>query len=77
MTWGEPFDIPEQKVFLSVVDMAGTLCCELRADTHFVSPVDMVGLLRRIESVLVNAALREGDGGEGATTAAAAPGVVR
>jgi hypothetical protein len=77
LTWGEPFDIPEQKVFLSVVDMAGTLCCELRADTHFVSPVDMAGLLRRIESVLVNAALREGDGGGGGTTAAAAPGVVR
>jgi Condensation domain len=77
LTWGEPFDIPEQKVFLSVVDMAGTLCCELRADTHFVSPVDMVGLLRRIESVLVNAALREGDGVEGGATAAAGPGVVR
>jgi hypothetical protein len=29
----------------------------------------MVGLLRRIESVLVNAALREGDGGEGGTRA--------
>jgi len=63
LNWGEPLDIPEQKVFLSVVDMADTLCCELRADTHFVSPADMVGLLRRIESVLVNAALREGNGG--------------
>lgn len=72
LTWGEPSDIPEQKVFLSVVDMAGTLCCELRADTQFVSPADMAGLLRRIESVLVDAALREGDGGEGGTTAVAA-----
>lgn len=71
LTWGEPFDVPEQKVFLSVVDMAGTLCCELRADTHFVSPADMAGLLRRIESVLVNAALREGDNAEGGTTATA------
>lgn len=60
LTWAEPSDIPEHKVFLSVVDMAGTLCCELRADTRFVSPVDMAGLLRRIESVLVNAALSEG-----------------
>ena len=77
LNWGEPLDIPEQKVFLSIVDMADTLCCELRADTHFVSPADMVGLLRRIESVLVDAALREGNGGEGGTTAAAAPGVVR
>lgn len=77
LNWGEPLDIPEQKVFLSVVDMADTLCCELRADTHFVSPADMVGLLRRIESVLVNAALRDGNGGEGGTAAAAAPGVVR
>lgn len=77
LTWGEPFDIPEQKVFLSVVDMARTLCCELRADTHVVSPVDMAGLLRRMESVLVNAALSDSDGAEGGTTAAAAPGVVR
>jgi hypothetical protein len=30
---------------------------ELWADTHFVSPTDMAGLLRRIESVLVDAAL--------------------
>jgi hypothetical protein len=37
--------------------MPGTLCCELRADTHFVSPDDMTELLRRMESVLVSAAL--------------------
>ncbi len=77
LTWGEPSDIPEQKVFLSVVDMAGTLCCELRADTHFVSAADMVELLRRIESVLVDAALAEGGGTAGGTAAAAAPGVAR
>jgi hypothetical protein len=77
LTWAEPFDQPEQKVFLSVIDMAGTLCCELRADTHFVSPADMEGLLRRMESVLVSAALDEGDGTEGGTAAVAATGVVR
>jgi hypothetical protein len=77
LTWGEPYDVPEQKVFLSIVDMPGTLCCELRADTHFVTPADMAGLLRRIESVLVDAALREGDGADGGTGAVAATGAVR
>ena len=77
LTWGEPFDGPEKKVFLSIIDMPGTLCCELRADTHFVSPADMAGLLRRIESVLVNAALGAGDGAGGGTAAAGATGVVR
>lgn len=77
LTWGEPYDVPEQKVFLSIVDMPGTLCCELRADTHFVTPADMAGLLRRIESVLVEAALREGDGADGGTGAVAATGAVR
>jgi hypothetical protein len=58
LNWGEAFDIPEQKVFLSVLEMADSLCCELRADTHFVSPADMAGLLLRIESVLVESAAR-------------------
>jgi hypothetical protein len=57
LTWDEPFDGPERKVFLSVIDMPGTLCWELRADTRFVSPADMAELLRRMESVLVSAAL--------------------
>jgi hypothetical protein len=77
LTWGEPFDQPEQKVFLSVVDMAAALCCELRADSHFVNPADMEGVLRRMESVLVSAALDESDGTEGGTAAVAATGVVR
>ena len=57
LTWGDRNDMPEQKVFLNLLDVPGTLCCELWADTHFVSPADMAGLLRRIESVLVDAAL--------------------
>lgn len=56
LTWGEPDDMPEQKVFLSICDVPGTLCCELRADTRFVSPADMAVLLKRIESVLVDEA---------------------
>jgi hypothetical protein len=56
LTWGEPADTVASKVFLSIVDMPGTLRLELRADTHFVSPADMAGLLRRIESVLVDEA---------------------
>jgi hypothetical protein len=31
------------------------LCCELWADTRFVSPADMAALLRRLENVLVDA----------------------
>jgi len=57
LTWGERNDSPEEKVSLNLCDMPGTLCCDLWADTHFVSPADMAGLLRRIESVLVDAAL--------------------
>jgi hypothetical protein len=56
LTWGERNDMPEQKVFLSICDVPGTLCCELWADTRFVSPADMAGLMKRIESVLVDEA---------------------
>lgn len=70
LTWGERNDMPQQKVFLNIVDATDTLCAELWADSHFVSPADMAGLLRRIESVLVDAALGDGagtgDGGRGA-----------
>jgi hypothetical protein len=56
LTWGERSDIPDEKVFLSICDAADSLCCELRADTHFVSPADMEALLSRIERTLVDAA---------------------
>jgi hypothetical protein len=59
LIWGERNDMPEQKVFLNISDMPDTLCCELWADTHFVSPADMAALLRRIESALVDAALAD------------------
>jgi hypothetical protein len=57
LAWGDRNDMPQQKVFLYISDEPGTLFCGLWADTHFVSPTDMEGLLRRIETVLVNAAL--------------------
>ncbi len=60
LTWGDRTDTPQIKVFLSICDVPGTLCCELWADTHFVSPADMEGLLRRIETVIVDAALADG-----------------
>jgi hypothetical protein len=60
LTWGDRNDMPEQKVFMNICDAPDTLCCELWADTHFVSPADMEGLLRRIETVVVNAALADG-----------------
>jgi hypothetical protein len=75
LTWGERNDIPQQKVFLNICDVPGTLCCELWADTWFVSPADMAGLLRRIESVLADAAL--GDPAEGGAGPAAVTGAVR
>ena len=64
LTWGDRDDAPAQKVFLSICDTPGTLCCELWADTRFVSPADMAALLRRLESVLVDAVL----GGTGQQT---------
>ena len=59
LTWGDRNDMPLPKVFLSICDVPGTLSCELWADTHFMTPADMEGLLRRIETVLVDAALAD------------------
>jgi condensation domain-containing protein len=57
LTWGDRNDMPQQAVFLSICDVPDTLCCEVWADTNFVSPTDIEGLLRRIETVLVDGAL--------------------
>ena len=57
LSWGDRNDMPQSKLLLNICDAPGTLCCEMWADTHFVSPADMEGLLRRIESVVVNASL--------------------
>ncbi len=67
LTWGDRTDTPQQKVSLNICDAPGTLCCELWADTHFVSPADMEGLLRRIETVVVNAALADSATADSAT----------
>jgi hypothetical protein len=45
---------------MNIVDAPDALRCELWADTHFVSPADMERLLRRMETVVVNAALADG-----------------
>jgi hypothetical protein len=68
LTWGGRNDMPQQKVFLNICDAPGTLQIELWADSHFVRPADMAGLLQRIEGVLVAAA--PGDGGEATALAA-------
>ena len=68
MTWGERNDMPEQKLFLYINDISDTLCYELWADTHFVSPADMVAVMRRIESVLVESASGDVAGGAVAAT---------
>ncbi|MBO3751070.1 hypothetical protein J5X84_33780 [Streptosporangiaceae bacterium NEAU-GS5] len=60
LTWGDRNDMPQQKVSLSICDVPDTLCCELWADTHFVTPADMEKLLRGMEMVIVNAAAARG-----------------
>ena len=60
LTWGDRNDMPQQKVFLNICDAPDTLCVELWADTHFMTPADMEKLIRGIETVIVNAALADG-----------------
>jgi hypothetical protein len=60
LTWGDRNDMFQPKVILNICDVPGTLCCEMWADSHFVSPPDMERLLRLIETVVVNAALADG-----------------
>jgi hypothetical protein len=60
VTWGDRNDMPEQKVFMNICDAPDTLCCELWADTHFVTPADMEKLLGRMETLIVNAAAVRG-----------------
>ena len=57
LRWGERNDVPADPMFLYVNDVPDTLCYELWADSHFVSPPDMAALMRRIEAVLVDAAV--------------------
>jgi hypothetical protein len=85
LTWGERNDIPADKMFLYINDTPGTLCYELWTDSHFVSPADMAALMRRIETVLVDAAVGDtalgdtalGDTAEGGTGAVPAMDAVR
>jgi hypothetical protein len=57
LTWGDRNDVPADPMFLYINDVPDTLCYELWADSHFVSPPDMAALMRRIEAVLVDAAV--------------------
>jgi hypothetical protein len=66
LTWGDRDDMPQEKLSVNFIDAPGTLCAEIRADTCFVSPADIEGLLRHIETVLVDAALDDPAGDEGA-----------
>lgn len=82
LTWGERNDTPADKVFLYLNDTYDTLCYELWADSHFVSPADMAALMRRIEAALVDAALGDvdaalGDTAEGGSGAVPAMGAAR
>jgi hypothetical protein len=64
LTWGTRTDTPGEKAYLYVNDAPDTLSCELWADSHFIAPADMAGLLWRIESVLVHAARAGADPGD-------------
>lgn len=85
MHWEERNDVPADKAFLSVNDTPDALCYEFQADSHFVSPADMAALMRRIEAVLVDAAVRDtafegaalGGTAGGGTRAVPAMGAVR
>jgi hypothetical protein len=85
LTWGERNDVPADKVFLYINDTPHTLCYELWADSHFVSPADMAALMRRMEAVLVDAAFGDtasadaalGGTAEGGTGAGPAMDAVR
>jgi hypothetical protein len=78
-------DVPADKVFPYINDTPDAPCYELRADRNFVSPADMAALVRRIEAVLVDAAVGNtafegaalGDAAEGGTSAVPATGAVR
>jgi hypothetical protein len=56
LSWGQRNDAPGQKVFLYAKDAPAAWCYELWADSHFIAPADMEGLVWRIESVLADAA---------------------
>jgi hypothetical protein len=56
LTWGERTDMPGEKAFLYINDAPDTLCYELWADSHYIAPADMAGIVRGIETVLVDAA---------------------
>jgi hypothetical protein len=66
LTWGNRHNMPQPKVALSICDVPGTLCCEVVADTQFMNPAGIEGLLRRMEAVLVDAALANGALADGA-----------
>ena len=60
LTWGERNDMPKRRSVPAHLRRAGHAVRELWADSHFVSPADMAGLLRHIERVLVDEALGDG-----------------
>jgi hypothetical protein len=56
LTWGDRNDMPGEKAFLYVNDAVDTLCYEFWADSYFIAPPDMEGVVRRIEGALIDAA---------------------
>lgn len=58
--WGERKDSPDVKAYLNINGRPGTLNYDLRADTHALSPMELLRVLREIEATLVTAVLDPG-----------------
>jgi Condensation domain len=58
LTWGWQRDLPCERCFLHVNDIADSLNVDLYADTAYVAPDTMEACLRGLETVLIDAALK-------------------
>jgi Condensation domain len=56
LTWCAPGDLPAERLFLSLDDLADSVHLELRVDTRYFPPAGMEQVLRGMEAVLVAAA---------------------
>ena len=55
--WGVRTNNPDAKAYLNVNSRPDTLNYDLRVDTHALSPVELIAVLRQIEGTLVSAVL--------------------
>jgi hypothetical protein len=72
--WENPMDTYDHTLFFHVNDVPDTLDYLMCADTHHLSPADMTALVRRVESVVVEAAI-DPDGTSGISSLTLSPKV--